>query len=73
MAKPRRKIGSVVLTVLLCLVAIAVVAGLNILRKEGWSGVWARKRSLIEKLHPEAAPLLDEGEKRAGYKRTSQR
>ncbi len=50
-------------------VLIAIIGlgfGLNIVRTEGWEGVWKRKRDFIERAHPEASPVLDEAEKRFG-------
>lgn len=38
--------------------------GLNIVRTEGWEGVWKRKRDFIDKTHPEAGPILDKAEER---------
>jgi hypothetical protein len=35
-----------------------------IVQREGWEGVWARKRGYIQKMHPESTPVLDEAEKR---------
>lgn len=55
---------TIVLGVVLLLAMIGLGFGLNIVRTEGWEGVWKRKRDFIDKTHPEAGPILDKAEER---------
>ncbi len=54
-------------TVLAALVAIAAFIGadfaLNVVRREGWQGLWTRKKDFVKTIEPKAGPALDEVEK----------
>ncbi len=53
----------IVLTVIVFAVMIALPFGVKILREEGFDGIWKRKRANIERVMPEASPVLDKAEK----------
>ncbi|MGI8924235.1 MAG: hypothetical protein ACR2HJ_09415 [Fimbriimonadales bacterium] len=59
-----KKAWTVLVGVVLVLALIGLGLGLNIVRTEGWEGVWKRKKDFIRDTHPEAAPMLDEAERR---------
>lgn len=60
-----RKFWNAWIVVLICAAAVGIGVSLNIVRNEGWEGLWKQKRGFVESAHPESKPLLDESEQRA--------
>jgi hypothetical protein len=63
--KTLNKFALIALAIIIFAVIIALPFGAKILREEGMEGVWSRKRANIERVVPDAAPVLDEVEKSA--------
>lgn len=63
--KKSRRPWPVVLAFLAIATLLGLGYGLNIVRKEGWEGLWHRKKALIKSAKPDAGPMLDEAERRA--------
>lgn len=60
--KKRRSAWPIVVFSVLLAVLFGIAITLDLVRKEGWEGLWKRKRSVLESTHPEAGPVLDEAE-----------
>jgi hypothetical protein len=54
----------VIVAVVVCLAIAGLVVFLNIVRTEGWEGLWNKKKEYITNTQPGAGPVLDEAEKR---------
>ncbi len=69
MRKPIRKKNKWLLGVT-AFVFFGVLAGLliagEIVRREGFEGLWRRKRNAVETIKPESAPLVDKMEDKLG-------
>ena len=61
--KKRKSAWPAVAFFVLLAALFGVALTLDIVRKEGWEGLWYRKRSVLESTHPETGPVLDEAEK----------
>jgi hypothetical protein len=53
----------VVAIVALVAAAVGLAITVQIVREEGWDGLWQKKRGFIEKSHPETGPALDKAER----------
>ena len=48
----------------LFLAFIGIVISISIVRREGWDGLWKRKKGFLESTHPETGPLWDKAEEK---------
>lgn len=59
----KRSPWPVILGVAAVVAAFGLIVALNIVSREGWEGLWNRKKEFIKGAQPGAGPLLDEAEK----------
>lgn len=64
MSASQRRWIQIVIGVVALLALIGLGATGYLVKKEGWDGLWKRKRQWVEANHPGASPALDEAEKR---------
>ncbi|MBC8064306.1 MAG: hypothetical protein H7Y17_05715 [Chlorobia bacterium] len=61
--KSYKKVETAIILILASVALVALPVGIQILREEGWEGVWKRKRATITKMIPESAPIVDEADR----------